>query len=413
MLWYLLAIVILLAFSAFFSGAETALFSLTHSQREALRHLRPSASKSTERLLADPDRLLGTLLLGNLVSNTAISGLATVLFLALARQGGYPEALVIGIGGIAVTLVLLVFGEVAPKIVASRHAARLAVVTAPLLTPLQGVLTPIARVLTAVAKQLTPGRSEPDRLSDEEMHTMVELGRRRGVLEGSEDEILLNLIGLDRRTVSEVMTPRIDIVAAPEHATVAEALSVARRSGFSRLPVYRDSIDQVTGTLHVKELLTAADETAPVTSIRRPAHFAPEVKPLPELLDETRRKGSHIVIIVDEFGQTAGLVTLEDLLEAVLGEIVDEYDVAEELPYTKIEDNCYLVDGEIDLATLNRLLGNALRDIEHERLSSFIHQQLGRLPQAGDRFRHGELEVTVRETDGAKLEKVVVRRKGR
>jgi CBS domain containing-hemolysin-like protein len=413
MLWYLIAIAVLLVCSAFFSGSETALFSLSHGQREALKQLRPNASRRIEELLSDPDRLLGTLLLGNLLVNTAVSGLATIVLITVGRLTGAGDALVIGLGGVAVTILLLVFGEVTPKIVASRSPARIAVLVVPSLTPLQWLLRPFARTLTTLASRLAPTKGESDKLTDEEMHTMVELGRRRDVLKGSEDEILLNLIGLDRRAVSEVMTPRIDIVAVPEKATVAEALAVARRSGFSRLPVYHDTIDRVTGTLHVKELLTAPDETASVTAIRRPAHFAPEVKPLPELLDETRRKGSHIAIIVDEFGQTAGLVTLEDLLEAVFGEIVDEYDIAEELPYTKVENDCYLVDGEIDIATLNRLLRNALRGVGHERLSSFIHEKLGRLPKAGDTLRHGRLEITVHETDGTKLEKVVVCRKGK
>jgi putative hemolysin len=413
MLWYLLAIAVLLGFSALFSGSETALFSLSHGQREALKQLRPAASHRIEQLLSDPDRLLGTLLLGNLVVNTAVSGLATVVLLAVSRLTGAGDVLVIGLGGIAVTVLLLVFGEVTPKIVASRNPARIAVLSVPLLVPLQWLLRPFARTLSNLASRLAPARGESDKLTDEEMHTMVDLGRRREVLKGGEDEILLNLIGLDRRAVSEVMTPRINIVAVPERATIAEAIAVARRSGFSRLPVYRDTIDRVTGTLHVKELLTAADETASVTTVWRPAHFVPEVKPLPDLLDETRRKGSHIAIVVDEFGQTAGMVTLEDLLEAVFGEIVDEFDIAEELPYTKVENDCYLVDGEIDIATLNRLLGNAFHGVGHKRLSSFIHEELGRLPRAGDTVRHGRLEITVRETDGTKLEKVVVCRKGK
>jgi len=411
MLWYLLAIAVLLVFSALFSGSETALFSLTHGQREALKHLRPKSSSHIELLLSDPDRLLGTILLGNLIVNTAITGLATIVFLAFARRSGVGEALVVGVGGIAVTILLLVFAEVTPKIIASRSTARFAVATAPLMAPLQWLLRPVAGVLTALASRLAPAKGESDKLTDEEMHTMVELGRRRDVLQGSEDEILRNLIGLDARSVSEVMTPRIDIVAVPEQATVAEALAVARRSGFSRLPVYHNTIDRVTGTLHVKELLTAPDQSVSVTTLGRPAHFVPEVKPLPELLDEIRRKGSHIAIVVDEFGQTAGLVTLEDLLEAVFGEIVDEFDLAEELPYTKVDDDCYLVDGEIDIATLNRLLRNTLRGVGHERLSSFIHEKLGRLPRAGDALRHGRIEITVRETDGTKLEKVEVRRR--
>jgi len=411
MLWYLFAIVVLLACSAFFSGSETALFSLTHGQREGLKHLRPKASHRIELLLADPDRLLGTLLLGNLIVNTAISGLATLVFIAFARQSGANQALVIGLGGVVITLLLIAFSEVTPKVLSARNAARVAVLTVPVLEQLQAFLRPFAGVLTALAARLAPSKGELDALTDDEMHTMVEIGKRRGVLQGSEDEILVNLIGLDRRTVSEVMTPRIDIVAVPEAARLTEALAVARRSGFTRLPVYRGTIDNVTGTLHVKEMLTAPDEAAPVTSIIRPAHFVPEVKPLPQLLDEIRRKGSHIAIVVDEFGQTAGLVTLEDLLEAVFGEIVDEFDIAEELPYTKVEDNSYLVDGEIDIATLNRLFHRAFTGLGHERLSAFIQDRLGRLPQAGDVLRHGRIEIVVRETDGTKLEKVMVSRR--
>jgi len=409
-LWYLLAFVVALAFSALFSGSETALFSLTPGARESLRAHHPAASARIERLLSEPPRLLGTLLLGNLIVNTAISGLATLVFMAFARQSGANQALVIGVGGILVTILLLAFGEVTPKVLSARNAVRITVLTVPILEPLQTFLRPFAAVLTALAARLASVKGEPDTLTDDEMHTMVEIGKRRGVLQGSEDEILVNLIGMDRRTVSEVMTPRIDIVAVPEAATVAEALVVARRSGFSRLPVYRDTIDKVVGTLHVKEMLTAPDETAPVTSIIRPAHFAPEVKPLPQLLDEIRRKGSHIAIVVDEFGQTAGLVTLEDLLEAMFGEIVDEFDIAEELPYTKVDEDSYLVDGEIDIATLNRLFRRAFSGLGHERLSAFIQAKLGRLPRAGDVLRHGRVEIAVRETDGTKLEKVMVSR---
>jgi CBS domain containing-hemolysin-like protein len=209
------------------------------------------------------------------------------------------------------------------------------------------------------------------------------------------------------------MTPRIDIVAVPESATIAEAIATCRRAGFSRLPVYRDTVDRVTGTIHIKELLAVTDERAPVSAIARPPWFVPEVKSLPELLDELRRRGSHIAIVVDEFGQTAGLVTLEDLLEAVFGEITDEYDVAEELPYSKVEEGCYLVDGEIDVATLNRLFQNALRGVASERLSSLIHEKLGRLPASGDHLVLGRVEITVKETDGPKVEKVVISRRER
>jgi putative hemolysin len=411
LLWYLLAIVVLLAFSALFSGSETALFSLGAGRREELKSSHPHASRRIDGLLSDPGRLLGTLLLGNLIVNTTASSVFTLALLALARRHGASETLLLGVGGIVMTVVLLIFGEVTPKVLASRNPAGFTPLIAGPIQAARVVLSPLTWLLMKASRRLTPKRHEPDTLSDDELHTMIELGKQRGVILGSEEEILANLVGLEKRTVSEVMTPRIDIVAVPENMTVRDATAVCRNAGFSRVPVYRDTIDHVVGTAYAKDLLGAANPDAPVCSFCRPAFFVPEVKRLPALLDELRRKGSHIAVVVDEFGQTSGLVTLEDLLEAVFGEIVDEHDVAEELPYSKLDEHSYLVDGEIDLATLNRLFRRAFAGLGHERLSAFVQDKLGRLPREGDTIVHRNLEITVEETAGPKLEKVLIRRK--
>lgn len=408
MLISLSVVALLLAFSAFFSSSETALFSLTPGQRETLKSDSPAASRRIELLLLERPRLLGTLLLGNLLVNTSASAVVALMLIDLAHRTGRSEALYLGLGGIAMTVLLLVFGEVTPKIAASRAPVGIARFFAAPVGIARVLFYPFVTMLMRAGAGLAPRRHESESLSDDELHTMIELGRTRGVLQPGEEEILINLVDLDRRTVSEVMTPRIDVVAVPESANIAEALAACRRAGFSRVPVFRGTIDHVTGTVHVKELLGAADERAPVSSLARPPFFVPEVKRLPELLDEVRRKGSHIAVVVDEFGQTSGIVTLEDLLEAVFGEIVDEFDIAEELPYSKVEDGCYLVDGEIDLATLDRLFRHSFAKLGHKRLSSLIHDKLGRLPVAGDRISHGRVEIEVRETDGTKLEKVLV-----
>jgi putative hemolysin len=402
---------VLLAFSAFFSGSEAALFSLTPGLREELKATSPGASRRVEALLDQPTRLLGTLLLGNLLVNTSASALVTIVLITLAHRAGQSEAVWLGLGGIAMTAVLLVFGEVTPKLVATRRPAGFArLVTGPVALS-RLILAPFVTLLLKVSARFTPRQPEPATLSDDELHTMIEIGRERDVIHGNEESILLNLVDLDRRTVSEVMTPRIDIVALPEDAPVREAIVACRTAGLSRLLVYHGSIDNVTGTIHAKELLVAPDDRVSVATLARPAYLVPEVKKLPELLDELRRKGSHIAVVVDEFGQTAGLVTLEDLLEAVFGEISDEFDVAEELPYCKLDESSYLVDGEIDIATLNRLFRNSFRKLGHERLASFIHDRLGRLPGPGDTVSHHDLEITVREVVGNKLEKVQIRRK--
>ncbi len=411
MLWYLVTIIVLLACSAFFSGSETALFSLTPGKREELKSGRPKPSHRIEQLLADPGRLLGTLLLGNLIVNTAASGLFTLTLITLSRRSGTSEALLLGIGGIVMTVVLLIFGEVTPKVLAARSPGFFAPLVAGPIRIARLALLPLTALLMRVSRRLTPKQQEPAMLSDDELHTMIDIGKQRGVILGPEEEILANLVGLEKRAVSEVMTPRIDVVAVPESMTIREAIAVCRNAGFSRVPVYRDTIDHISGTAYAKELLSAADVNAPVCSLCRPAFFVPEVRRLPPLLDELRRKGSHIAVVVDEFGQTSGVVTLEDLLEAVFGEIVDEYDVAEELPYSKLDEHSYLVDGEIDLATLNRLFRRAFTGLGHERLSAFVQDKLGRLPREGDAITHRTLEIVVKETAGPKLEKVLIKRK--
>ncbi|MGQ9707701.1 MAG: hemolysin family protein, partial [bacterium] len=240
----------------------------------------------------------------------------------------------------------------------------------------------------------------------------IEVGQEQGILLDVEDDILRNLLELDKRTVSEVMTPRSEIVAIEENATINAALQLCHDYGFSRIPVYAANLEHITGILYAKELLTAPDLSQAVTTISRQPYFIPEVKRLSSLLDELRRKNSHIAIVVDEFGQTAGLVTLEDILEAIFGEISDEFDRGEELPYQKLDDEGYLVDGDIDLATLNRLFKNAFRNVRHERLSAFIHDRLGRLPRPGDRIDLPGLKITVQEVSDRKLEKVLIKKGG-
>lgn len=411
MLFLVAAIVALLALAAFFSGAETALFALTPGQRESLRRARPDANRRIENLLADPPRLLGTLLLGNLLATTGISALATVVALALHRRWGWNEAVALGLGGVAVTLLILAVSEVTPKVLATRRPARLALLVVGPLLLIRLLLQPAVRLLLLLAGRFLPRRPEPAALSDDELHTMVDIGRERGVILPGEEEILASLIGIEHRTVSEVMTPRIDIIGLMADTPVRAAVAVARSSGFSRLPVWDGTPDRVTGIVYAKELAETPDSDAPVTTVARRPFFVPEVKRLLEALDELRRKGSHIAIVVDEFGQTAGLVTLEDLLEAIFGEITDEHDGAGELPWTRVDETGYLVAGEIDLASLNRLFRNAFRGTGHRRLSAFIADRLGRVPVRGDRLSHRHLEIEVRDTRGTVIDKVLIRRK--
>lgn len=395
---------VLLILSAIFSGSEAAFFSIPTWRIPELPKLK--------RLLNQPRRLLGTLLLGNLLVNTTATALFTLFLINLARRTGINTTGILGIGGIVMTGLLLVFGEISPKVIARLNPQKSALLFAPIVEVTHTILSPFTNLLDRFNALLAIFPQEKATLTDDELHTMIELGKEKGIFLSGEEEILRNLVDLDRRTVSEVMTPRSDIIAVPEHTPVAQALRVCRESGFSRLPIFRDNLEQITGVVYAKELLTAPNPDLPVKTFARTPYFVPEVKRLLPLLDELRRKNSHIAIVVDEFGQTAGLVTLEDILEAIFGEITDEFDLAEELPYKKVSDGAFLVDGEIDLATLNRLFANAFRPFNFERLSALIQDHLGRLPQPGDRIKLNKLEIVVQEVSEHKLEKVLIKRAG-
>ncbi|NPV14314.1 HlyC/CorC family transporter [candidate division WOR-3 bacterium] len=390
----------LLILSAVFSGSEAAFFSIPSWRAD---------SPKLKHLLNQPQRLLGTLLLANLMVNTTATALFTLFLLNLARRTGINTAAILGIGGVVMTGLLLVFGEISPKVIARLNPEKSALLLAPIIRVTYLVLSPFTQLLDRLNALLTTFPQEKTTLTDDELHTMIELGKEKGVLLPGEEEILRNLVDLDRRTVSEVMTPRKDIVAVAEHTPVSEAIRACRESGFSRLPIFRDNLEQITGVVYAKELITAPNPDAPVKTFARTPYFVPEVKKLLPLLDELRRKNSHIAIVVDEFGQTAGLVTLEDILEAIFGEITDEFDLVEELPYQKIADHAFLVDGEIDLATLNRLFSNAFRAFYFERLAALIQDRLGRLPQPGDRIELNNLEIIVQEVSEHKLEKVLIK----
>ena len=408
--WYLAAIVALLFLSALFSGSETALFSLTHARRERLRDSDPRTARRVDRLMAAPARLLGALLLSNLLVNVSASALFTLAVIAWTASTGRSPAVYLGIGGFAMTGALLVFGEVTPKVMATRRPEGFVRFTGPFIVAVNVVLKPFSQLLTRLGRVLTEREREPEHLSEEELHTMIKVGRQRKVITEREEEILWNLVGLEERTVSEVMTPRIDMVCLPKEAQTREGVRVCREEGRSRLPVFDGTPDRVVGIAYAKELMSAPPD-APLSETMRPAYFVPEVKRLPSLLEELRKKGSHIAVVVDEFGQTAGLVTLEDALEAIFGEITDEYDdESEETPWVKAGEDSYVVDGEIDIATLNRLFKGVFDGLEHERLAGLVQDELGRLPRPGDSFRVDGVEITVRKTEDNKLEEVLLRR---
>lgn len=418
MVGYLLGVAICLLLSGLFSGSETALFSIAKPVLMQLKEEKPKVATRLERLLTSPAQLLGAILFSNLIVNVIASSVWTLFIIALANRYHLATDLYLGIGFFVMTLLLLIFGEVTPKVLASRSSLRFAVLTSPLILGLTKIFSPIVRLLTLLGAFILRHAKLPTFPSDEELLTMIELGRACGTITANEGEILHNLVELDKRTVSEVMTPRIKIAGLEKNTTCDLAMEFAKKTGFSRFPVYDQTIDNIVGILYVKDLLTEnltnrsrfPEGSQLVSEVMRAVYFVPEMMKLSLLLMELRKKGSHIAIVVDEFGQTAGLVTLEDILEAIFGEIRDEFDFSEDLPYFKIDEQTYLVAGEIDLRTLNRIFDNAFKGLDYERLSSFILAHFNRLPKIGETFTFQKLRVEIKTIKNNQIEKVLIQK---
>lgn len=399
------AIVILLVASAFFSSAETAYFSISPLRSAAL-----GQAKLVRWLLRSRDRLLGTILSGNLIVNYTATSLWTTFLIFASRRFGWNEAQVLSLGGAAMIVVLLLVGEITPKLVAVRIPMRLTKLYAPLLVFFTWIFIPVTWSMSRLGSLLSrrQGKEKPFP-TDEEVKTMIEMAVRYGILREDEEEIMENLVDLGGRTVSEVMTPRVEMKALPADITRSAALAYARRTHKSRYPVYDDTVDRIVGVIFTKDLLIAPRGTLPKCLMREPT-FVPETKILSEMLEELRRSDQHIAIVVDEFGGTAGMVTLEDILEAIFGEIVDEYDVG--VPYKRLGRERYLVDGDIDLAALNQLFNEAFESAEEEfgRLSELITDELGHIPKRGEKVLYKGMELTVERVRRLRIEKVLVER---
>ena len=249
----------------------------------------------------------------------------------------------------------------------------------------------------------------PNAVTEDELKTLVDAGQEEGVIELGERRMIYSIFELGETLAREIMVPRIDVQALDVNTPVAEAVGALMDSGHSRIPVYEDNVDNTLGLLYAKELLRAWREELEPASLRsllRPAYFVPEAKKVDELLAEMQSRRIHMAIVVDEYGGVAGLVTLEDIVEEILGEIQDEYDVAEEAPYQKLPDGRYLFLGRIDLDDFNEIMGSDLSSEEADSLGGYIYHQLGRVPGAGEQVRAGGLVLTVEQVIGRRIKRV-------
>src|SRR5437588_9130802 len=407
----ILILIVALILCAIASAAETALTSISRIKLKNLVESGDPKAIKIDRLLANPNTYLSTILVVNSVAVIVASSMATVLALRFSPTFGEIIATIL------ISLVVLIFCEITPKTAAVQNPLRWARI---FVNPVRGaawLLTPIVWTLSAITNFLVRivGGQIKHRgpfVTEEELRLLVTVGEEEGVLEEEETEMIHSIFEFADTTVREVMVPRIDMVTLEADATVDEAVDLALQAGFSRIPVYKESIDDIIGVLYTKDMLKQLREdhnTLPVRDLVRPAYFVPETKKLDDLLREIQQKRVHNVIVVDEYGSVAGLVTIEDLVEEIVGDIQDEYDREEKL-YEKVSENEYIFDAKINIDEFNELMDTKLDNTDYETLGGFLYAQLDKIPNVGDTIEFNNVTFTVLSTRGRRITQVHVER---
>ena len=404
----LIIIVCCIIMSAYFSATETAFSSLNRVRMKSLAEKGNKRAALVLRLSENYDSLLSTILIGNNIVNITSTSVATVLFVRLLgeERGSSLSTLVM-------TIVVLIFGEVSPKSLAKEVPENFALFSAPILRVLVVILSP-ANFLFGQWKKLLSlifKFSRENGITEEELLIMVEEAKQDGGIDEQEGTLIRSAIEFSDLTAEDVLTPRIDVAAVPADATQEEVADIFTETGFSRLPVYRENVDNIVGIIYQKDFYNQIYHTErKLEEIIRPALFIAMGKKVGQLLKELQQKKMHIAVVLDEFGGTAGIVTLEDILEELVGEIWDEHDkVVQEVE--QISDREYLVMGSANVEKLFERLGKE-REFDVLTVSGWVMEVAEKIPAAGEQFRFEDLEITVLEMDDKRVEKVRIVRTG-
>ena len=404
-----LIIIFCVLFSGYFSATETAFSSLNRIRVKNLAEKGDKKAKLVLDLLENFDSLLSTILIGNNIVNIACASVATLLFVRLLGEEQGPS-----VATLVITIVVLVFGEVTPKSIAKENPEKFAMFAAPILNVLMIILTPFNFLFIQWKKLISKiFHTENDySITEEELLTIVEEAEQEGRIDEQESSLIRSAIEFSEQEAIDILTPRIDIVGVSYDATKEEIAQVFEETNYSRLPVYKESIDHIIGILYQKDFYNLDDEETSFEHIIRPAMFITESKKIGELLQELQQKKSHIAIVLDEYGGTTGIVTLEDILEELVGEIWDEHDeVINEIE--KISDTEYIVHGSTNLEDLFEVLDMGMKineeveEMEVVTVSGWVMEEvLERIPSKGDVGTWQNLKVTVLEMDENRVEKI-------
>lgn len=392
----------LLVLSGFFSGSETALFSMTETERMHLRRQGSLAGRAVESLLADQRLLLITVLLGNMVVNVLYFVLSSVLMLRL--ETGIIGGVALAAGSL---LAIVLLGEVLPKMLANARRTTFATITAPILLTLHNLISPariaLDRLIVTPLSRLTAPPTTPPQLDEDELRALLEISSEQGVIDVDEQRILRDVFALGRLRVRDVMTPRVRIAAVRISATRDHVIKTVRETHLTRLPVYANDLDHIVGILQVKEyLLDPRSRKVPLRQLINRPRFIPHLSRLDQLLDHFRTTRSKFAVVVDEFGGTAGVVSLEDVVERLVGDIAvgEEHELA---PTRRVGVNTWQVDGDMSVHDWAEAFGQHMVSPRVATVGGLIIDRLGRVPEVGDAITLGNVRLEVAEVDKSRV----------
>lgn len=392
-----------LLLSAYFSATETAFSSASTTRLKTLAEKGNANAALACRLLEQYDRLLSTILIGNNIVNIATASIGTVLFVHHYGDAGAT------ISTVVVTVVVLIFGEISPKSIAKDCAERFAMFSAPILRVLIWVLLPL-NLLFSLWKRLLAKAfrlNGESKMSQEELLMLVDEVQQGGSIDKSEGELLRNAIEFSEQQAKDILIHRVDLAALPVTASREETAALFTNTKYSRLLVYQDSIDHILGTIHRKDFYVGCGVTGkPIAELLSPTIFAPENEPISLLLKKMQQGKTHVAVVVDEYGGTCGIVTMEDILEELVGEIWDEHE-QEEIPIRETAEHTYLVDAGMDFDDFADFF-YLKTDSEMVSVSGWVMERCGGVPESGDRFTYDDLDVLVVKVDHHRIEELRV-----
>ncbi len=397
----ILVLVILIFLNAFFAAAEIAFISLNDAKIEKQAKEGNKKAKSIQKMLKDPSKFLATIQIGITFAGFLSSAFASEAFaseLAPVLNSLIPQVSVPiwnSISIILITIILsyftLIFGELVPKRIAMKYSEKIAFGTVKIIRAIAMFTSPFVKFLTfstnVVSKAFGISGEEEETVTEEEIRMMVDVGEEKGTIDKTEKEMINNVFEFDDKIVSEIMKPRTEMFAVDANSTIAEVIDEISEDGrYSKIPVYEEDLDEITGIVYVKDILISQkNKNNKIKGLVKEAYYVSESKPITELFDELRQNKKQIAIVIDEYGGTSGMVTMEDILEEIVGEIYDEYD---EVPkkFEKLDENTYRLDGSLAIYEVEKILGVQIPEGEYDTLSGYLVEQLGAIPK--DKEQH-------------------------